>query len=410
VQVKQMPSFVLKVGTPDGQIVERQIDAADAEAASQALRQQGLHVFQARRSRLVAGTVLPRSRKVISTDRFLVFNQELLALVRAGLPILSSLDLMLERQKSPRFRQVLREIRDKIQSGVSLSDAFASYGNAFPPIYYTSLRAGERAGELEGVLRKFLRYQKLIVALRRKVMTALIYPTVLATLSIGMIFVMLTYVIPKFTEFYTGFDAELPALTRGVIALAFFLRGNILIILGLVVLAGFALRQWSATAMGRMILDRLKLRIPFAGGVFHRFAIMQFTQALGTLLGGGTPMVPSIETAAESVTNQYIAQRISRIAQQVREGEPLWRSLESTGIMSDLTVEMVKVGESTGALVEMLSHVSEFYDEEIEAHLARMTAMIEPAILVVLGAVIAGLILAFYLPLFQLTSVGTQYG
>lgn len=405
-----MPSFVIKVGTPDGQIVEREIVASDAESAQEELRRQGLHVFQTRRSRLSGSSFMRRSGKVVSTDRFLLFNQELLALVRAGLPILSSFDLMLERQKSPRFRKVLGEIRDKIQSGVSLSDAFASYGAAFPPIYYTSLRAGERAGDLEGVLRKFLRYQKLIVVLRRKVKTALIYPTVLVTLSIAMIFVMLTYVIPKFTEFYAGFDAELPMMTKAVIAAAFLLRENIFIILAAAALLVFAVRQWGQSASGQLFLDRLKLRLPFAGGVFHRFAIMQFTQALGTLLGGGTPMVPAIETAAESVTNRHIASRISGLAQQVREGEPLWRSLERTGIMSDLTVEMVKVGESSGALVEMLSHVSEFYDEEIEAELGRMTAMIEPAILVVLGMVIAGLILAFYLPLFRLTSVGSQYG
>ena len=406
-----MPSFVLKVGTPDGQIAERHVEAADLEAAAHELRRQGLHVFQARRAKLSpAATTLPRTRRVVSIDRFLLFNQELLALVRAGMPILSSFDLMLERQKSPRFKQVLGEIRDKIQSGVALSDAFASYGDAFPPIYYTSLRAGERAGDLEGVLKKFLRYQKLISALRRKVLTALIYPTVLMTLSVVMIFVMLTYVIPKFTEFYAGFDQELPLLTQGVIGLAYFVRRHVVVALGIVIVVVFLARQWSRTARGRAAMDKLKLRIPFVGGVLHRFAIMQFTQALGTLLGGGTPMVPALETAAQSVSNRHVAARISGIAQRVREGEPLWRSLEITGVMSDLTVEMVKVGESTGALVEMLGHVSEFYDEEVEAHLARMTAMIEPAILVFLGAVIAGLILAFYLPLFQLSSVGSQYG
>lgn len=405
-----MPSFVLKVGMPDGHIAERHIDAVDLEGATQELRRQGLHVFQGRRAKPSTATILPRSRRVVSIDRFLIFNQELLALVRAGLPILSSFDLMLERQKSPRFRQVLGEIRDKIQSGVSLSDAFESYGDAFPSIYYTSLRAGERAGDLEGVLRKFLRYQKLISALRRKVMTALIYPSVLVTMSMVMIFVMLTFVIPKFTEFYTGFDAELPLLTQSVIGLAFFVRRNIILALGIVIAITLVARQWSRTASGRLTMDKLKLRLPFAGGVLHRFAIMQFTQALGTLLGGGTPMVPALETAAQSVTNRHVAARISGIAQRVREGEPLWRSLEATGVMSDLSVEMVKVGESTGALVEMLSHISEFYDEEVEAHLARMTAMIEPAILVFLGVVIAGLILAFYLPLFQLSGVGSQYG
>lgn len=405
-----MASFVAKVGTPDGQILERQVEAADAKAATAELRRQGLHVFQARRTGFSISSFLPRSRRVISTERFLIFNQELLALVRAGLPILSSLELMLERQRSPRFRQVLTEIRDKIKSGVALSDAFASFGATFPPIYYTSLRAGERAGDLEGVLRKFLRYQKLLVGLKKKVGTAMIYPIVLTTLSVGMIFVMLTYVIPKFTEFYAGFDAELPALTRGVISLAFFMRHNVVFILAGLVLFWLAIRQWSHTALGSLTFDRIKLKIPFVGSILHRFAVMQFTQALGTLLGGGTPMVPALETASESVTNRHVASKISGIAQRVREGEPLWRSLEATGVMTDLAIEMVKVGESTGALVEMLSHVSEFYDEEIEAHLARMTAMIEPAILIFLGAVIAGLILAFYLPLFQLTSVGSQYG
>lgn len=405
-----MPSFVLKVGTPDGQIAERRVEALDMESATSQLRSQGLHVFQARRASRSAGSLLPRTGKIVTTERFLLFNQELLALVRAGLPILPSIDLLLERQRAPRFKQVLREIRDKIQSGVALSDAFASYGERFPPIYYTSLRAGERAGDLEGVLKKFLRYQKLIVGLRKKVVTALIYPTVLVAISVGMIFVMLTYVIPKFTEFYAGFDAELPKLTQFVIGLAHFVRGNALLIVTVAALLLLALRAWGRSDAGRLALDRLKLRIPIVGGVLKRFAIMQFTQALGTLLSGGTPMVPAIETAAESVTNRFVASKISSIAQRVREGEPLWRSLEDTRVMSDLTIEMVKVGESTGALTEMLAHVSEFYDEEIEAHLARMTAMIEPAILIFLGAVIAGLILAFYLPLFQLTAVGAQSG
>lgn len=405
-----MPSFVLKVGTPDGQIAERRIEALTAEAATDELRRQGLHVFQARREKGSAAGLLRRGGRVVSTERFLLFNQELLALVRAGLPILSSVDLMLERQKAPRFKQVLRDIREKIQSGVALSDAFASYGSSFPPIYYTSLRAGERAGDLEGVLKKFLRYQKLIVGLKKKVTTAMIYPTVLVTLSFAMIFVMLTYVIPKFTEFYSGFDAELPMLTQSVIGLAYFVRRNILVIAAVIVALGLALRTWAASDAGGPAFDHLKLRIPMVGGVLKRFAIMQFTQALGTLLAGGTPMVPAIETASQSVTNRYVASRISGLAQRVREGEPLWRSLEDTEVMSDIAVEMVKVGESTGALVEMLSHISEFYDEEIEAHLARLTAMIEPAILIFLGAVIAGLILAFYLPLFQLTAVGAQSG
>jgi len=402
-----MPNFIFRVGTPDGQIVERHVQATTVHAAEDELRKQGMHVFAARRGVISLRDLLPRSRKVVSTERFLLFNQELLALVRAGLPILQSFDIMLERQKDARFREVLADIREKLKSGISLSDAFASYGEAFPPIYSTSLRAGERSGDLEGVLRRFLKYQKMIVALRKRVFTALIYPTILITLSIGMVFIMLTRVIPRFAEFYAGFNAQLPPFTRLMIAIANALNSHLLIAVVIAAIILILMRQWVSTS-GRLAWDRFKLRVPFVGGILHRVAIMQFTQSLGTLLGGGTPMVPAIEIASQSVGNQLVSSKVSGIVQHVREGEPLWRSLESTGVISDLAVEMIKVGESTGALTEMLANVSEFYDEEIEARLSRVVAAIEPVILVFMGLVIATLLYAFYLPLFQLTSVGQQ--
>lgn len=400
-----MPEFIVRVGTPDGEIVERTIQAASSRAAQDELKRQGMHVFETRRGAVSLRDVLPRGRKVISTERFLLFNQELLALVRAGLPIIQSFDIMLERQKNLRFREVLTDIREKIKSGIALSDAFASYGDAFPPIYSTSLRAGERSGDLEGVLRRFLRYQKIIVNLRKRVVGALIYPAILCILSLGMIVIMLTYVIPKFSDFFTGFGAELPFFTRVMINFASGLRANLLIVTVALVGGSLLLRRWVMTT-GRLAWDRFKLRIPLVGGILDRFAILQFTQSLGTLLSGGTPMVPAIEIASQSVTNQLVSTKIFGIVQNVREGEPLWRSLESTKVISDLAVEMIKVGESTGALTEMLSNVSEFYDEEIEARLSRMVAAIEPIILVIMGGVIAVLLYAFYLPLFQLSTVG----
>jgi type IV pilus assembly protein PilC len=403
-----MPEFIVRVGTPDGEIVERHVRAVSVAAAQEDLRRSGMHVFETKRGTLRLADLIPRTRRVITTERFLTFNQELLALVRAGLPIIQSFDIMLERQKNLRFREVLLNIREQIKSGVALSDAFATYGDLFPPIYATSLRAGERSGDLEGVLRRFLRYQKIIVNLRKRVVGALVYPAVLVTLSSAMVFIMLTYVIPRFAEFYQGFNAELPLFTRIMIAFATGLRSNLVFVAGGAILITIAFRRWVSTS-GRVMWDRIKLKIPLAGGILHRFAIMQFTQSFGTLLAGGTPMVPSIEIASQSVTNQQVSLKIFEIVKNVREGEPLWRSLESTGVMSDLAVEMIKVGESTGALTEMLANVSEFYDEEIESRLARIVAAIEPIILVFMGGVIAILLYAFYLPLFQLSSVsGTQ--
>ncbi|MGA7614201.1 MAG: type II secretion system F family protein [Thermoanaerobaculia bacterium] len=399
-----MATFVFKVGTPDGQIIEREVHAASAESAREELRRQGMHVFDARK-RAFTWDFLKKAGRLVTTERFLLFNQELLALIRAGLPIIQSFDIMLERQKSHRFREVLAEIREKIRSGVALSDAFADYGRAFPPIYSNSLRAGERSGDMEGVIRRFLRYQKLMVTLRKRIVGALVYPAVLLVISTVMIFVMLTYVIPKFAEFYQGFGAELPVFTRVVIDFSQLVRQQFLLVAAIVALAIYLISRWSKSDRGGIILDQIKLRLPLIGGILHRFSMMQFSQALGTLLGGGTPMVPAIEIAAQSINNRLVSTKIGDIAQRVREGEPLWLSLEQTGVMSDLIIEMIKVGESTGSLVEMLTNVSEFYDEEIEAHLNRLIAAIEPIILVVLGVVIAGLLYAFYLPLFQLSRV-----
>jgi type IV pilus assembly protein PilC len=258
---------------------------------------------------------------------------------------------------------------------------------------------------MEGVLKRFLRYQKMIAGLRRKVVGALIYPAILIILSSAMIVVMLTFVIPKFAEFFQGFGAELPWFTQMAINFAQTLRNNIVIVGIALGVGGFLLNRWVKSS-GRLLWDRFKLRLPLAGPVLHRFAIMQFTQSLGTLLAGGTPMVPAIEIASQSITNQLVSTKIAGIVQNVREGEPLWRSLENTGVISDLAIEMIKVGESTGALTEMLANVSEFYDEDIEARLARMVSAIEPIILVLMGLVIAALLYAFYLPLFRLSTVG----
>src|SRR5437764_14295430 len=301
-----MPEFIVRVGTPDGAITERHVQAISVRAAEDELRQQGMHVFDARRGAMQLRDLLPRGKKIISTEHFLLFNQELLALVKAGLPILQSFDIMLERQKNLRFKEVLTDVREKLKSGVALSDAFAAYGASFPPIYSASLRAGARSGDLEGVLRRFLRYQKIIVNLRKRVFGAMIYPSVLIALSVGMVFIMLTRVIPKFAEFYHGFGAELPWFTKFMIAFANTLNTNLPIML-VVLVGGYILfRRWIRTS-GRVMWDNFKLNVPLAGGILHRFAIMQFTQSLGTLLAGGTPMVPAIEIASQSVTNQSIA-------------------------------------------------------------------------------------------------------
>jgi type IV pilus assembly protein PilC len=299
---------------------------------------------------------------------------------------------------------VLGDVRERINSGASISEAFAEQGDLFPRLYWTSLKAGEKSGEIESVLRRYLKYQKTVIALTRKVVSTMVYPVILIVLSIGLIAILMTYVIPRFSEFFADFEADLPLLTVVVLSIANFMKANFLWIFGGLVAAGFFASRWFKTAAGRQWLDAAILRVPVVGSIFRRFAITQFTRSLATLLGGGTPLVPALENASDAIGNRWISRKIGEVIPKVREGGELWRALEDTEILTDLTIEMIKVGESSGALEEMLSSVSEFYDEEIDVLLARVISFVEPAILVLMGGVIVTILLSVYLPMFRLMS------
>jgi type IV pilus assembly protein PilC len=395
--------FRVRIGWPDGSVAEEAVQAADAAAARIEMERRGGHVFEIRREGLSFGARRRRRGRIRLRD-FLIFNQELIALLKAGLPVVHSLELLLERQESPTLRRVLADVREKVNAGASISDAFAEQGDLFPRLYWTSLKAGEKSGEIESVLRRYVRYQRTIMTLTRKVISTLVYPSILIVLSIALIAILMTVVIPKFQDFFGDFKAELPLLTVVVMRTATFLRGNILWIVGGLVVGGFFASRWLKSPRGAEWGDSVILKIPVVGGIFRRFAITQFTRSLATLLGGGTPLVPALENAAAAIGNRHVARRVAEVIPRVREGGELWRALESTGIFTNLTIEMIKVGEASGALEEMLSSVSEFYDEEIDQLLARVISFVEPAILVIMGGVIMTILLSVYLPIFRLMS------
>ena len=353
----------------------------------------------------VAGLSVSRSRVSgrgrVSDRVFLVFNRELAALLKAGLPVVQSLDILLERGKEGRFRNMLREIRDRVQNGDDLSDAFARFGPAFPPLYASSLKAGERSGEIEQVIRRFVRYLQLLLDSRRRVISAVVYPLVLMALSVAMVGVMSLYVIPQFESFFGAMDVELPALTKTILAASLFLRRYWAVLLASVVAVTYVILQWSRTRSGRLLFHRAVLQVPVVGTILHRFALSQFTRSLATLLAGGIPLVPSIEVAMRAVSNAWVGERMSELPRRVSEGGTFHEALEQSGIFTDVSIDMVKVGESTGALDEMLEEVSEFLDQEAETQLERMLVLIEPLMLVVMGIVIAVLLMAMYLPMFS---------
>lgn len=410
-----MPEFVCRVGTPEGGLASRTLEAPDEASARAELVRQGLRVFSLRpagggaRALLRPGGLARMAASFrrpgrVNVHEFLVFNQELVALLKAGLPVVAGLEILLERQKNPDFRRILADVKEQLVSGTALSDAFLSHGDAFPRLYATSLKAGERSGEVEKVLRRFLGYQKILGSVRRKVTGAIVYPAVLVGLSVGLIFILMAYVIPRFQEFYSGFGGEMPLLTVVVVSSAAFLQAHLPEVLLGTAAAALLFDRWRRTDGGRRVLDGLLLRVPVVGPVLHEFSLSQFARALATLVGAGTPLVTALEISTGSIGNRKVSDAVASVVPKVREGAELWRSLEDTGQFTSLTVEMIKVGEATGALEEMLTNVSDFYDEAIEAQLQTIINLIEPVILIVMGGVIATILLSVYLPMFTILS------
>jgi type IV pilus assembly protein PilC len=399
-----MPEFVCRLGSPSGTVVERRRVAATKDALRRELEDEGFHVFSIApvRSR-VHIPFIGKSAKVTGQE-FLLFNTQLATLLGAGLPLTQSLELLRDQQINEHFKALLGSVHQQVTTGISLSDAFLALGDVFPRLYSNTLRAGERSGELETILRRYVQYQRLTESVRRKILGALTYPAVLIAMSIGLVIILMVRVIPAFSSFYLQFDAELPLPTRIVMGLSTGLQEHFIVVTVAVVGLVIAVRMWRNSPSGRRITDRWRLSIPVVGRLAHLFAVSQFTRSLGVLLGGGTPMVPALQTSTTSISNSYISELFRGCVQEVQEGRPLSDSLDDTKKMPALALAMIRVGESTGALPEMLEHTSGFIDEEIEFSLARLVTLFEPLILVVMGIIVAGLLLAVYYPLLTTVS------
>ncbi len=397
-----MSEFVARVGTADGLVLEQRHHAPTQESLRRELESKGLHVFRITPARRGLSLSFLRRREHISSLDFLAFNQQLATLLAAGIPVLQSLELLQKAQTDSFMRQMLGRVLEEVKSGAALSEAFAAQGKTFPRLYSASLMAGERSGELVQVLERYVRYQEMMEGVRRKVTSALTYPAVLMTLAFGLVALLVTYVIPRFASFYVGFAAELPLITKAIIAGSHWLQQHIAYVGGGLLAAGLLLRRWLRSERGGISWDRWQLRWPFLGEVFHLFALSQFVRSLATLVAGGTPLVNAIEIATSTVTNRFVHKVLLRVAPRVREGQALWTSLQSTQLFPDLSLAMVQVGEATGALEQMLFNVSRFYDETIEMRLGRIVTLVEPAVLVLMGLIISGLLLSVYLPMFTL--------
>ena len=398
--------FRCRLATPGGEVVEGTY-VADSEARlRRELEEKGLFVLSLQRRGALPGLRLGTSRHAkVKRQEFLVFNQELATLLKAGMPLVQSLDILRQRVQNPTFKAVLDGIHENVKSGTALSDAFAEHGDLFPPVYAASLMAGERSGNLDAVIRRYVAYEKIIGAVKSRTISALIYPAVLVCLMAVLIGIIVLKVVPAFTEFYSTFDAELPLSTRIMMGFSALVVDNLWLVLGVVVGGILLFRTWVHQPSQRARFHQVVLHLPWAGPTVRKFATSQLARTLATLLGGGIPLVNALDIAARSMNNRHLAKELDVVAHRVREGESFAHALLARGMFPDVAVKMVEVGEQTGALQEMLNSLADFYDEEIETEVARFITLIEPALLVVMGIVIAVVVLALYMPLFELTSV-----
>jgi len=400
--------FRCRLASPSGEITEGVYVAEDEARLRHELEEKGLYVLSLHAKGTIGGLSLKLpQRRAIGTREFLIFNQELATLLKAGMPLVQSLDLLRRQMTSPTFRAVLDDVHEKVRSGTALSDAFASHGDLFPRVYTASLLAGERSGSLDAVLRRYVEYTKVIAAVKRRIVAALVYPAILITLALVLVSIIVLKVVPAFSDFYASFGADLPLITRIIVRVSAIVRNDFLLILLTLIVAVAGGLTWVRQTGQKARFDRWVLRVPMLGQVARKFSTSQMARTLATLLGGGLPLVNALDIAAKSVGNQYMAGQLEVVSHRVREGESFAAALEERGSFPEVAVKMAEVGESTGALQDMLNTVADFYDEDISAAMERFLTLVEPALLVMMGAVIAGLLLALYMPLFQLSSVLT---
>jgi len=401
-----MAEFVCKVADATGRVSSQVEVAQNVGEARQKLSDRGLYVYSVRaRIGLVGRAVGGRRDRGVKSSDFLIFNQQFNTLIKAGLPILKSLDLLAERAASPRLRPALVDVRNRVREGASLSEALEQQGG-FPKVYVTAVLAGEKSGNLTGVLDYYISYQKVSTGVKKKLIATMVYPIILVSVASLIVTYLVTYVVPQFAKLYSDMQIQLPAVTRLLVTLTVTYRPYIGAAILLFFVTVISVLFWSRTDQGGLAMDRLKLKIPVVGDTWIKFQVAQFCRTLSTLLAGGTPLVGALATAADSVRSRLISGSIAKASELVRQGQSLHTALASTKLMPGMGLEMIEVGEASGALSPMLGRVAEFYEEETNLRLATLIAVVEPAILVFMAIVIAFILISLYLPIFSFSAGG----
>ncbi len=398
-----MPVYICRIVTPDGRILKQTLEADTAGDCRKTLEAEGLCVLSVRKELRISQVRLFGKR--LKPAEFILFNQELVALLKAGYPVLKSLELVEKRVENPFLLDIIRKVKSEVRGGKTLSEAFGPYENLFSKVYTASLMAGERSGNLPGSLARYIQYAKIIEQTRSRVRSALLYPTLLVIFSAILIGLLVGLVLPRFATFYADFGARLPALTRWLLRLAIFVRANLLwfglLFLALIV-AYLIIRRKDYFIV---LKDRLKLRLPFSRFLVSDSAVALYSRTLGLLLEAGITLLSSVGVAAFSVPNRFISFRLQSVAESLKNGLSLYDSLQKTGVLPQLAMDMIRIGESSANLPGMLAEVADFYDERLRDRIQTLVSLIEPVIIIFIGLVAAGMILSIYLPIFNIIRI-----
>ncbi|MFA7060060.1 MAG: type II secretion system F family protein [Pedobacter sp.] len=397
-----MALYTCKLGASDGKILHRELEASEPQLLRKSLEEQGFYVFEVKKKPLQFLLDKGLKRRRIDNRSLLTFNQEMLVLIKAGMPIIQILDTILERHDNDKFSEILRQVREDVKGGAALSAALEKHGRIFPHLYVASIRAGERTGDIAHTIRRYIQFLKRVDVIRKKVVTALFYPSILVVVAFMAITLLLLYVVPTFSQVYSDAGSQLPLPTQLLITFTSFLKRYFLMGVLLVIAGAVAYRSWIATESGRYKFDSLKLIIPYAGEIFVKYSVASFSRTLATVLGSGIPIIESLRMSIGTLNNVYMEKKLFEAVKFVEEGGRLSTAFERANIMPSLALRMLGVGEATGSLEDMLVDIADYLEDELEERMHLLTTAIEPAIMLVMGVVIGGIIIAMYLPIFKI--------
>ena len=397
-----MPVYVWEGRGKSNQIRKGEMDAASDQEVRNNLSRQGITTDKIKKKpKDLFADVAFFQPKVVMHD-VIIFCRQFSTMIDAGLPIIQCLDILQAQQDNATFKKMLKEIKESVESGNTLAEALKKYPDQFDNLFVNMVAAGEAGGILDVILRRLSAYMEKAAKLKAQVKGAMTYPIVTLCIAVVVVGVILVFVIPVFEDMFSTFGSALPAPTQVVVAMSRFVQGNILYIIGAFVLFLFAFKRFYKTEKGRALVDDTLLKLPVIGIMIRKVAVSKFTRTMGTMLSSGVAILEALDIVAKTSGNKTIEKAIYKVRTGISEGQTIADPLSESGVFPPMVCSMIAVGESTGAIDAMMEKIADFYDEEVDQAVENMMAMIEPFMLVFLGIVIGGLVIAMYLPIFQM--------